>query len=75
SVSVQTHGESSLVNKKEAWLDSTKATRYLMKTENWIIRNPGYAFLAATLGWMLGSNNGQRVVFTILLLLVAPAYS
>nr|WOE87815.1 polyprotein [Japanese encephalitis virus] len=75
SVSVQTHGESSLVNKKEAWLDSTKATRYLMKTENWIIRNPGYAFLAVALGWMLGSNNGQRVVFTILLLLVAPAYS
>nr|5WSN_B Chain B, M protein [Japanese encephalitis virus]5WSN_D Chain D, M protein [Japanese encephalitis virus]5WSN_F Chain F, M protein [Japanese encephalitis virus]5YWO_B Chain B, JEV M protein [Japanese encephalitis virus]5YWO_D Chain D, JEV M protein [Japanese encephalitis virus]5YWO_F Chain F, JEV M protein [Japanese encephalitis virus]5YWP_B Chain B, JEV M protein [Japanese encephalitis virus]5YWP_D Chain D, JEV M protein [Japanese encephalitis virus]5YWP_F Chain F, JEV M protein [Japanese len=74
SVSVQTHGESSLVNKTETWLDSTKATRYLMKTENWIIRNPGYAFLAAVLGWMLGSNNGQRVVFTILLLLVAPAY-
>nr|YP_164810.1 matrix protein M [Usutu virus]7LCG_B Chain B, Membrane protein M [Usutu virus]7LCG_D Chain D, Membrane protein M [Usutu virus]7LCG_F Chain F, Membrane protein M [Usutu virus]7LCH_B Chain B, Membrane protein M [Usutu virus]7LCH_D Chain D, Membrane protein M [Usutu virus]7LCH_F Chain F, Membrane protein M [Usutu virus] len=75
SIAVQTHGESMLANKKDAWLDSTKASRYLMKTENWIIRNPGYAFVAVLLGWMLGSNNGQRVVFVVLLLLVAPAYS
>nr|AID60238.1 polyprotein [Usutu virus] len=75
SIAVQTHGESMLANKKDAWLDSTKASRYLMKTDNWIIRNPGYAFVAVLLGWMLGSNNGQRVVFVVLLLLVAPAYS
>nr|NP_722530.1 membrane protein M [Murray Valley encephalitis virus]7KVB_a Chain a, Matrix protein M [Murray Valley encephalitis virus]7KVB_b Chain b, Matrix protein M [Murray Valley encephalitis virus]7KVB_c Chain c, Matrix protein M [Murray Valley encephalitis virus] len=75
SITVQTHGESTLVNKKDAWLDSTKATRYLTKTENWIIRNPGYALVAVVLGWMLGSNTGQKVIFTVLLLLVAPAYS
>nr|7KV9_a Chain a, Matrix protein M [Kunjin virus]7KV9_b Chain b, Matrix protein M [Kunjin virus]7KV9_c Chain c, Matrix protein M [Kunjin virus]7KVA_a Chain a, Matrix protein M [Kunjin virus]7KVA_b Chain b, Matrix protein M [Kunjin virus]7KVA_c Chain c, Matrix protein M [Kunjin virus] len=75
SLTVQTHGESTLSNKKGAWMDSTKATRYLVKTESWILRNPGYALVAAVIGWMLGSNTMQRVVFTVLLLLVAPAYS
>nr|ABD85067.1 polyprotein precursor [West Nile virus] len=75
SLTVQTHGESTLANKKGAWMDSTKATRYLVKTESWILRNPGYALVAAVIGWMLGSNTMQRVVFVVLLLLVAPAYS
>nr|YP_009350103.1 polyprotein [Yaounde virus]ABW76843.2 polyprotein [Yaounde virus] len=75
SLTVQTHGESTLANKKGAWMDSTKATRYLVKTETWILRNPGYALVAVVLGWMLGSNKGQKIIFVILLLLVAPAYS
>nr|YP_009333106.1 membrane glycoprotein M [Cacipacore virus] len=75
SLTVQSHGESTILNKKGAWLDSTKVTRYLTKTETWMIRNPGYVLVAAVIGWMLGSNRSQKIIFVVLLLLVAPAYS
>nr|QJW38943.1 polyprotein [Saint Louis encephalitis virus] len=75
SISVQHHGDSTLATKNTPWLDTVKTTKYLTKVENWVLRNPGYALVALAIGWMLGSNNTQRVVFVIMLMLIAPAYS
>nr|ATG32103.1 polyprotein [Rocio virus] len=75
SVNIPSHGESQLENRGTPWLDTAKTTKYLTKVENWMIRNPGYAIVAVAAAWMLGSNTSQKVIFTIMLLLIAPAYS
>nr|AWA45337.1 polyprotein [Bagaza virus] len=75
SITVHHHGESLLEAKNTPWMDSTKATKYLTKVENWAIRNPGYALAAAIIGWNLGTTKSQKIIFTIMLMLIAPAYS
>nr|WHA03979.1 polyprotein [Tembusu virus] len=75
SVNVHHHGESLLEAKNTPWMDSTKATKYLTKVENWALRNPGYALAAIFIGWNLGTTRSQKIIFTIMLMLIAPAYS
>nr|AIU94743.1 polyprotein [Ntaya virus] len=75
AITVHHHGESLLEAKNTPWMDSTKATKYLTKVENWAIRNPGYALAAAIVGWNLGTTKAQKIIFTIMLMLIAPAYS
>nr|WCD39401.1 polyprotein [Ilheus virus] len=75
AINIPHHGESHLENRATPWMDTTKTTKYLTKVENWVIRNPGYALVALATAWMLGSNTPQRVVFMIMMMLIAPAYS
>nr|AIU94742.1 polyprotein [Naranjal virus] len=69
------HTESTLATRRESWLNTDVAMKHLVKVETWALRNPGFAFVAITLGWMLGNSTSQKIIFTLLLLLVAPAYS
>ncbi|AAV34152.1 polyprotein [Aroa virus] len=69
------HTENVLATRQETWMNTDVIMKHLIKVETWALRNPGFALVAITLGWMLGSNRSQKIIFTILLLLVAPAYN
>ncbi|AGI03959.1 polyprotein [New Mapoon virus] len=75
STNIAGHQDNHLESRSNVWMDTQKATNYLTKTENWILRNPGYALVAVVMGWSLGTSRPQKVIFTIMLLLIAPAYS
>nr|5U4W_H Chain H, M protein [Zika virus]5U4W_J Chain J, M protein [Zika virus]5U4W_L Chain L, M protein [Zika virus] len=50
-------------------------TKHLIRVENWIFRNPGFALAAAAIAWLLGSSTSQKVIYLVMILLIAPAYS
>ncbi|AAV34157.1 flavivirus polyprotein [Kokobera virus] len=75
STNIAGHADSRLDSRGSVWMDTKKATSYLTKAESWALRNPGYALVAAVLGWSLGTSNAQKVIFTVMILLIAPAYS
>ncbi|ACM68470.1 polyprotein [Nounane virus] len=75
SVGISAHGSGGLAHKKTRWMSVDASMEHFQRTERWVLRNPGYALIAGLMGWMLGSNRTQKVMFIILLLLVIPAYS
>nr|YP_009227184.1 membrane glycoprotein m [Spondweni virus]6ZQV_B Chain B, Genome polyprotein [Spondweni virus]6ZQV_D Chain D, Genome polyprotein [Spondweni virus]6ZQV_F Chain F, Genome polyprotein [Spondweni virus] len=75
SITLPSHASQKLETRSSTWLESREYSKYLIKVENWILRNPGYALVAAVIGWTLGSSRSQKIIFVTLLMLVAPAYS
>nr|AYA58334.1 polyprotein [Spondweni virus]AYA58335.1 polyprotein [Spondweni virus]AYA58336.1 polyprotein [Spondweni virus]AYA58337.1 polyprotein [Spondweni virus] len=75
SITLPSHASQKLETRSSTWLESREYSKYLMKVENWILRNPGYALVAAVIGWTLGSSRSQKIIYVTLLMLVAPAYS
>nr|AIU94739.1 polyprotein [Aroa virus] len=68
------HTEATLTSRKETWLEGQNIMKYLMRVESWTLRNPGIALVAAIIGWSLGTTTSQKVIYVLLLLMVAPAY-
>nr|UBB38803.1 polyprotein [Stratford virus] len=75
STNIAGHADSTLDSRGAVWMDTKKAASYLTKAESWALRNPGYALVAVILGWNLGTSKAQKIIFTIMILLIAPAYS
>lgn len=75
SVTITPHGEAGLrVGSTKHWTSRASPERYLMRVEKWVLRHPLPAFVLVILGWMMGRTHGQRIMYILLMLLVAPSY-
>nr|6LNT_D Chain D, pre-membrane protein [Zika virus ZIKV/H. sapiens/FrenchPolynesia/10087PF/2013]6LNT_E Chain E, pre-membrane protein [Zika virus ZIKV/H. sapiens/FrenchPolynesia/10087PF/2013]6LNT_F Chain F, pre-membrane protein [Zika virus ZIKV/H. sapiens/FrenchPolynesia/10087PF/2013]6LNU_D Chain D, Genome polyprotein [Zika virus ZIKV/H. sapiens/FrenchPolynesia/10087PF/2013]6LNU_E Chain E, Genome polyprotein [Zika virus ZIKV/H. sapiens/FrenchPolynesia/10087PF/2013]6LNU_F Chain F, Genome polyprotein [ len=75
AVTLPSHSTRKLQTRSQTWLESREYTKHLIRVENWIFRNPGFALAAAAIAWLLGSSTSQKVIYLVMILLIAPAYS
>ncbi|ATN29922.1 polyprotein [Long Pine Key virus] len=62
------HGDAPTHATDNIWL-------FMTRIESWALRHPGQVAVVVIIGYFLGKTTAQRVIFTMLMLLVAPAYS
>nr|7L30_a Chain a, prM protein [Binjari virus]7L30_b Chain b, prM protein [Binjari virus]7L30_c Chain c, prM protein [Binjari virus] len=75
AITIAPHGEAGLrVGSTKHWTSRATPQRYLMRVEKWVLRHPLPALVLVVLGWMMGRSHGQRAMYIVLMLLVAPSY-
>ncbi|YP_009268566.1 truncated polyprotein [Ilomantsi virus] len=74
SIALAPHGTGGLHHGDAVTYKTNNAKRFLMRLENWALRNPGYVAVILILSWMMGNTNKQRAVYVLLMLMIAPVY-